>query len=695
MSAHKLVVKHISGESYKIQLPRESIAPKSLTPKSFWDEGSARQFVNSISVTNDFWLDIISQCGPLSGTQLSTSGDIEKQVSHLMVRDQLKFYPVNLMNAVEHPPEKRVLKCSNNILYRFEPSSTLLFTSISETKNFKNVDEAKSFLTNLNSDNEKLTTIAKELNIDIPTTASVNEGETTEAISQSLASGQVVVIVDKTSSVPPPKKEVLNKSDIGNRAAGLGAGSELEDETKDENKEKTCELTTFTVKCSHKRSVEMKKGMIAVLELDVVASETYKKDFEKITATAKITDICGEHLNNTSSIQPAPKSTVKSASNNIYTLTCKPYTNPLQNIWLPSVQPISYKIAPSADKKFTPSSVIINVFPKIKWDGEVAYSFGGKESKRAENKKRNLENTHKNNPSKFTGKLELTYDGKKNDIAAEYKDSIEEVLNKLDWVRDKVDKVLSYFDGGESITLTVGWPNIKIAYSSELKESSGREVISDYRFSIGAAPLIEIKGSVDFYPVLMKSLPVSHGVYKVLEQVKKGIGKEKDFAHLQGEIKLELTVSSAVNVNFVSSGTNGKDDNNNKAESSIDIQFQLEGSVSAQGHVWVIKFEKSYKVGVKSGFIGKVIVDKDDEGFYWYSRFLFNGLIIYFTKYEKLEKNITSNSRALRRLKLDSIATSSTKEWVCIQPDPDEEAPYETEGFEKLNASDKHYLLKF
>ena len=698
MGVQNSVVKNRFGEYYKVQLPRENNAQLTLKSEFFWNKESTQQFINNLTVPNGYWREIIKEYSTLPSPSSLTTNEIEQQVSTLMMQGRLKLYPVDIPDIAEHPPENRVIKSSDDVIYRFAHISTLLLNNTSETKSFKNADDAKEFLTELDATDEQLTTIASELNIKLPATAAVNQGETLEAVSQELVTGNIVIIADKTSSAPPSKKEALDKSNVGNRAAGLGAGSAAASETKAEDKEKICELTTFKVKCNHGRSIEMKKGMAGMLELDVIASETYEKDFEKITASVKISDICGEHINNTSSIQPTPVSTVKTASSNIYTLSCKPYTNPIQNIWLPSIKPVSYKLYPNAHKKFSPSGVVVNVFPKIKWKGKLSYSFGESESKREENKDGILKNTHTNKSSKFTGELELTYDGRKDDIAAEYKDSIDSILKKLDWVRNKVDKTLSYFDGGETITLKPEGPNIKIEYSSELKEAANREVTTDYIFSVGASPLIKITGGVDFYPVLMKTLPVTHGVYKILEQVKKGIGHEKGFAHLQGVIKLELTVSSSVNIDFVSSGSNGKDNNNNKAESSIDIQFQLEGSVSAKGHVWVIKFEKAYKIGIKSGFIGKVIIDKNDEGFYWYSRFLFNGLIIYFTKYDKIEKNITGNSRALKRIKLDNLTSQSTKEWVCIKPDPDEEAPYETEEFEKqseLDASDKHYLLKF
>lgn len=215
-----LVVKHKSGESYKITLPRGNVSEQSLTPETFWNESSAQQFVNNLVVSQGIWRDIIHQCDSFS-TSCMSHDNIEKQVSSLMMNDKIKFYPVKIMDTVEHPPEKRVLK-SDNTIYRFEPSSSLLFMKSSETQNFKSIDDAYTFLNKISNSEAELAAIAKELNIDIPKTAYINEGAITDIISEELISGNIVVIVDKISSTPPTKKEALNKSDIGNKNAGLG-----------------------------------------------------------------------------------------------------------------------------------------------------------------------------------------------------------------------------------------------------------------------------------------------------------------------------------------------------------------------------------------------------------------------------------------------------------------------------------------
>ncbi|RDH83848.1 MAG: hypothetical protein DIZ80_06855 [endosymbiont of Galathealinum brachiosum] len=689
MLINSQLVKDHFGQYYKIQISRDKSAPYAIKAEQFSNNIQAAQFINNLKAPISFWSKIYNS-EALVVQPVKNQYQLINALAELFSIGKIKAFKMDATALSESSPEKRTVKDKNKNTHTFTSATSLLISKPREVKTFSDKTEAKKYLKELSPDRVELQNVAKEL--DLPVTDA--DDELAGLIADGLAAGTIVVIVDRYSA-PPASASDSDTSLHEEKDASYGPESSAAIVATQTDEEIICELTKFTAKCSHNRSVDMTDDSAGIILLEVVASETYEKDFEKITATIKGNALCGEHVESSSSISPEPVSTKKSSASNIYTLSCDKFTSPLQNIWLPSVKPKSYKIYPNAHQTFSPSAIAIDVYPKIKWNGELSYSFGGKESKRADNK-----NEHKNTTSKYTGKLELEYDGEKRDLAADYNDSIDQILTKLNWITKKVDKVLDYFDGGASMTLTVGWPNIKITYATELKEDEGsRAVINDYKLTLGASPLIEIKGSVDFFPVLMKSLPATHGIYKVLEQVKKGIGNEKGIAHLEGEIKLELSVGSGLHVNFVSSGTNGQENNNNKVESKIDIQFQLEGSITAKGHAWVIKFEKSYKVGIKSGFVGKVIVDKDDEGFYWYSRFLFNGLVIYFTKYDKLEKEVSNSSRKSKKFGvIDSLTTQSTKEWVCIKPDADEEAPYETqrlEGQAELDASDKHYLIRF
>jgi len=274
MGMQNLIVKNRFGESYKVQLPREINAQLTLISETFWNQESTQQFIRNLTVPNGYWREIINEYSTLPIPSSLTTIEVEQQVNTLMMRGQLKFYPVDILDVVEHPPEKRVIKCTDNVTYQFAPVSTLLLNKTSETKSFKNTDEAKIFLSNINANDNQLLNIANELDIKLPATASVNQGETIEAVSQELAAGNIVIIVDKTSSSPPAKKETLDKSDVGNRAVILADRSNTED-TKTKNV-CSCTITTLKSTCSHNRT----SGTSNLLQIVPTPTKAKSEEYE-------------------------------------------------------------------------------------------------------------------------------------------------------------------------------------------------------------------------------------------------------------------------------------------------------------------------------------------------------------------------------------------------------------------------------
>lgn len=280
-----LIVKHRSGDAYKISLPRECISDHNLTPEIFWNESSAQQFINNLVVSQGYWHNILNQCDTFSNTCFSTR-NIENQVSTLILADVIKFYPVQVLDAIEHPPEKRVIK-NSNVLYRFEPSSSLLFTKQDNTKKFAQLDDAKFFLNEISVSKDKLSSIAYELNIEIPTSSSEVEDGAADAISQELVSGNIVIIVDKSSSTPPKEKEVEeNKSSVGNRTAVLN------DSDKNDKINKnicTCSITDLIATCSHGRSSDSNNLLQIVASTSKSKSEEYELMGIKVTLKKEYT----------------------------------------------------------------------------------------------------------------------------------------------------------------------------------------------------------------------------------------------------------------------------------------------------------------------------------------------------------------------------------------------------------------------
>ena len=284
MGVQNSVVKNRFGEYYKVQLPRENNAQLTLKSEFFWNKESTQQFINNLTVPNGYWREIIKEYSTLPSPSSLTTNEIEQQVSVLMMQGRLKLYPVDIPDIAEHPPENRVIKSSDDVIYRFAHISTLLINNTSETKSFKNTDEAKEFLTELDASDEQLTTIASELNIKLPATAAVNQGETLDAISLELASGNIVIIADKTSSTPPSKKEALDKSNVGNRAAGLGAGAAATNESKAKDKNIcSCSVVSLNATCSHGRSTETDNLLQIVATPNKAKSEEYALMGVKVT----------------------------------------------------------------------------------------------------------------------------------------------------------------------------------------------------------------------------------------------------------------------------------------------------------------------------------------------------------------------------------------------------------------------------
>ena len=225
MATLKSVVKSRFGEFYKVQLPREHNAQLTLKSEIFWNEESTRQFINNLTVPNGFWREIIKEYSTLPSPSSLTTNDVEQQVNALMRQGQLKLYPIDIPDIVEHPPEKRAVKTKENITYLFSSSKILLTSNPKEVMFFTRKKEAKDFLYKLNLNKEKLDTIAAELNIEKLKNSSMNTDELIIKISSALATGSVIVLVDRFSSAPSGNEKIVALAGPGNNKVDLGPHS--------------------------------------------------------------------------------------------------------------------------------------------------------------------------------------------------------------------------------------------------------------------------------------------------------------------------------------------------------------------------------------------------------------------------------------------------------------------------------------
>ncbi|KGJ94787.1 hypothetical protein [Colwellia psychrerythraea] len=707
------VFKSRTGLHYTLRLTNKGISslPSSIKAESFSDENIALHFVHSLQVPLFFWENLAQENSFFNYHNWNKANpwiSIESYIAQALIQGSVQAFKSGSLTDINQSIEKRRFKQSG-LTFEFLPASCLLTDAPKEQKQFSSLADTQNFLNTLYPAREQLTDLVHSLNLNVPASSTTNASAMNEALGQALIKGEIVITQEAEARKPEAQDIIEEVAEVVSSNTQEPAPAQTTAEEEDDE-EKVCELTKLTVACDHDgRKQIVTSDSSIVPSLNVVASEKDKGGFEKITAKIEANAPCDNHTSSSTSIQPSPAKTTKGSLSNVYELACEPVTNPLNVLWLPSIKPKRYKISANACDRFSTSAVEVNVFPKIKWNASVGYSFGNKELSRSTSENKNtgqidVVNKHENKSGKFHGKMELYYDEKKKDFAGDYKNNIDKVLANIDDVTNKVDSLLKNLSNGEyydsGVKLEIFWPNLSIKYEAELLENKqSTEVMSTYSLSVAADPLIGIKGSIDLFPAILtatKGTPVG----AVVAAAVKGVGNEKSFASLKADIQLVLSLDAKAFVNFTTKGTNGKDSKDCKSEQAIAMDFQFETLIGAKGHFWVIKFEKNYRAGIKSGFVGKSVIERDDIGYYWYCRFLFNGLVIVFTKYEKLEKNVSILGRKKSKYSKipDQIEESTSKEIVLIPPSPDEEAPQDTdtaEGCPETQSNNRRYLIKF
>lgn len=667
-----LVVKHRSGESYKIILPRGNVSEQSLTPESFWNESSAQQFVNNLVVSQGIWRDIIHQCDSFS-TSCMSHDNIEKQVSSLIINDKIKFYPVKIMDTVEHPPEKRVLK-SDNIIYRFEPSSSLLFMKSAETQSFKSIDDAYTFLNKVSNSEAELADIAKELNIDIPKTAYTHEGGITDILSEELISGNIVIIVDKSSSTPPKDKENQTENSTNNKKADLGSRNN-KDKTKDEIK--PCIYQSFKLSCCHGRHVTLdpskplQDGQIPKLQVVSSQNENLKDAegapiFETLTVDAVIESVCDSHKTNFITINDSNTKLIgqqsdgklakfKSPSNKI---KVSGMSGVLKYLWLPNVEKEglkTYKVF-AADicdsSKFDGKGkyIQVDVYPHMKWNLVFNINLGS------------IKNDNKPSKNKlaFEGSLKLQQDNAKADeFTVDYKKKLEKFDKSLTSFKNILTKnIFDKFRDGRDFEINVTLPKIALDYATEFKEKPGSPlVVRTHEFNFSASPFVKVAGTVDILPIIVKFLSSwwSSLFNAFFDWAKQKFGEKDGKAHIETNIFFKVTAEGSLGAKFSHKRDESEKSSITGEPVTSKITFKAEGEAKLDGHIYVVKVEVVLKAGLETSIdIGLSMSSDDlnadkensqpDDAPYISLDFMFNGIKIYLEKEIQLKIEKSSST---------------------------------------------------
>ncbi|MCK4865592.1 MAG: hypothetical protein KAT06_09185 [Gammaproteobacteria bacterium] len=210
------------GQRYVLKTSLVHFEQSDFKAKSFWNAESTRSFVQRLNVSHGYWPVLLQQFSTLPALHTLQKQQIEFYVSELLISGKIHLYPLPKQKSDEHAPQKRAIKSSDNVTYLFAEASLLLTSTPKEVKYFSSSEDAETFIKELSPDDEKLQTIASELDIKVPTTASVNPAELTTAICSALVAGSVIVLVDRISTVPASASELVEAVGPGNKKADLG-----------------------------------------------------------------------------------------------------------------------------------------------------------------------------------------------------------------------------------------------------------------------------------------------------------------------------------------------------------------------------------------------------------------------------------------------------------------------------------------
>ena len=710
MLINSQLVKDHFGHYFKIQTSKDKPAPLSLKAEVFRSNAQAAQFINNLKAPISFWSKIVNS-ETLILKSISNEKQLKEAVAALFSRGKIKAFKIDIPSLSEHAPEKRSVKDSNKNTHTFVPASSLLITNPREVKKFTNTTEANKYLKELSPNKVELQNLAKEL--DMP--AKVADDELLSLVAEGLASGTIVVVVDRYSAPPSSGAEedgtVHSDKDAskGPEAAAVVAAD------KTDSKEPECIYKKMTLSCRHGRSVTLdpasppKDGEITRLQIVSSQNEDLKEKgtpvFDILTVDAEIDDVCPSHQTNFITIGDSEAKLIGQQSNGKLAKFKSPSkamlvgngASVLKYLWLPNVEKDGvkhYKVSANNSCDFShfdgkEKSIQVDVYPYMKWNLNFNINLG------------TIKNDSKpsNNKMAFGGALKLQQDNEKADeFSADYKKKLavfEKTLNNFQNIIN--NNIFDKFKDGRDIEIDVTLPKVTLGYETQFKEKPGSNlVVRTHEFSFEAAPFINIKASVDILPIIIAYLSSwwSQPFNAFFDWVKQKYGKLAGKDEINAGISFKVSIDGDLGAKFTHKRDESEKTTTEGEPVKSKITIKAEGEAKMDGHVYVVKVEVLLKAGVESSIevglsLGSDEIksdEKDDSAPFVSLDFMFNGVKVY------LEKEVQ-----VSLIKDTTNEIGSDKDSDMFEDVDDTQAPPDTSGkesqkYEKvwLKMSDKH-----
>lgn len=275
---NKQLLRDHYGQFYKIHTSREMPVPDALESQQFHSALQAYRFINGLVTTSNYWKSLYFS-ESITQDQIKNEIDLKNKVAKLLFEGRVKVFKVVQPLSGNHS-SKRTLTNSSKDLHIFTSATNLLLNTPDNIMHFSNKDDAEKIILALSPDSNKLKDIVAELGL-IEPPYSDNINELTDTLTNSLVSGEVVIVVKKYST--PPKSEAANDEEVTSDKDATEGPEVAAATTATESEQCNCTISSLSAKCSHGRSHNNKGKLQIVPSPSQSKSEEYELMGVKVT----------------------------------------------------------------------------------------------------------------------------------------------------------------------------------------------------------------------------------------------------------------------------------------------------------------------------------------------------------------------------------------------------------------------------
>lgn len=606
---NKQLVRDHYGQYYKIQTNRDKSAPSALKPEPFYSASQAYRFINNLVVSANYWKAIYNQQSQYNTTARNEI-ELRNNIAELFAKGSLKAYRVEAPSSTEKPPQKRTLTNGSKDKHIFTSASTLLISNPKEVMSFASKKEAAEFVSGLSPDRVSLQNLVEEL--ELPKTTQDDEfGELVDLVATGLASGEIIVLLDKYTTPPPSSGNDDGAAMQGDKDASKGPDKP------------ECTFDVMTVECSH-----FSKGRS--YKLDVIKDKPnlngYDKalqviakpgDPDKITVT--YSGSCANGSKQCPSIKISSDTLNGTFTDNPYKFDALPlederepgdFIDFLKYYLVPDLSGLKYQvytIEKSGCNGNEGNIGKVHAFPTFKWDGSV--SLGYQQPDATNNDGKEFGKKKKKSEWKLAVKLDGNV-GKKNwSFEKNSSDEADRFLPEIqNSIRGLVYKLDDYYrkasEGKGLVKFTVDWPSISIGGNIELLENK-----QDFNVDIGGevyinmSPLLKADVRMDLLEwLLLFTTPLGPFLQKIkTKAADDGIGTDNVNAKAVIAIELILTGDASTTLNWKKAAhEKWLDTSGDKTgEAKAGVTIGLEAKVRAEAKIFYVKITMGAELHVK------------------------------------------------------------------------------------------------